>query len=67
MLRGLKSCRDDHRVHYADFMNRKRLFESRLPANFGLWCLKQAVAFATSKPQVARHLFREVLQDLQRG
>ena len=60
VLRGLKSCRDDHRVHYADFMNRKRLFEARLPADFGLWCLKQAVAFAKSKPQVARHLFREV-------
>ena len=59
VLRGLKSCRDDHRVHYADFMNRKRLFEARLPADFGLWCLKQAVAFANSKPQVARHLFRE--------
>ena len=60
VLRGLKSCRDDHRVHYADFMNRKRLFEARLPADFGLWCLKQAVAFAKTKPQVARHLFREV-------
>ena len=59
VLRGLKSCRDDHRVHYADFMNRKRLFEARLPVDFGLWCLKQAVAFATSKPQVAKHLFRE--------
>ena len=59
VLRGLKSCRDDHRVHYADFMNRKRLFEARLPADFGLWCLKQAVAFANSKPQVAKHLFRE--------
>ena len=59
VLRGLKSCRDDHQVHYADFMNRKRLYEARLPADFGLWCLKQAVAFATSKPQVAKHLFRE--------
>ena len=59
VLRGLKSCRDDHRVHYADFMNRKRLFGAKLPADFGLWCLKQAVAFAKSKPQVARHLFRE--------
>ena len=59
VLRGLKSCRDDHQVHYADFMNRKRLFEARLPADFGLWCLKQAVAFANSKPQVAKHLFRE--------
>ena len=60
VLRGLKSCRDDHQVHYADFMNRKRLFEARLPADFGLWCLKQAVALAKTKPQVARHLFREV-------
>lgn len=59
VLRGLKSCRDDHRVGYADFMNRKRLFEARLPADFGLWCLKQAVDFADSKPQVARHLFQE--------
>ncbi len=59
VLRGLKSCRDDHRVHYADFMNRKRLFEARLPSDFGLWCLKQAVDFAESKPQVAKHLFRE--------
>ena len=59
VLRGLKSCRDDHRVHYADFMNRKRLFEARMPADFGLWCLKQAEDFAMSKPQVAEHLFRE--------
>ena len=59
VLRGLRSCRDDHQVHYADFMNRKRLFGARLPADFGLWCLKQAVAFANSKPQVAKHLFRE--------
>ena len=59
VLRGLKSCRDDHRVGYADFMNRKRLFEAKLPSDFGRWCLKQAVAFAKSKPQVARHLFRE--------
>ena len=59
VLRGLKSCRDDHRVGYADFMNRKRLFEARLPVDFGLWCLKQAVDFADSKPQVAKHLFRE--------
>ena len=60
VLRGLKSCRDDHQVGYADFMNRKRLFGARLPADFGLWCLQQAVAFAKNKPQVAKHLFREV-------
>ncbi len=59
VLMGLKSCRDDHQVHFADFMNRKRLLEARLPADFGLWLLKQAVAVAESRPQVARHLFRE--------
>lgn len=59
VLRGLKSCRDDHRVHYADFMNRKRLFDARLPVDFSLWRLKQADAFAESRPLVARHLFRE--------
>lgn len=63
VLRGLKSCRDDHRVHYADFMNRKRLFEARLPADFGLWCLEQAKAFAMSKPQVAQHLFQEAYRE----
>ena len=63
VLRGLKLCRDDHRVHYADFMNRKRLFEARMPADFGLWCLKQAEAFAMSKPQVAEHLFREAYSE----
>ena len=59
VLRGLKSCRDDHQVHFADFVNRKRLFETGLPADFGLWCLQQAVAFAETRPHVARHLFRE--------
>ena len=59
VLRGLKSCRDDHQVHLADFVNRKRLFGTGLPDDFGLWCLKQAVAFAETRPHVARHLFRE--------
>ena len=59
VLRGLQSCRDDHQVHFADFVNRKRLFEARPPDDFGLWCLNQADAFATTRPQVAAHLFRE--------
>ena len=63
VLRGLKSCRDDHRVHYADFMNRKRLFGAKLSSDFGLWCLKQAVDFAKTKPQVARYLFREAYRE----
>lgn len=65
VLRGLKACRDDHQVHLADFVNRKRLFEARPPDDFGLWCLKQAVAFATTRPQVARYLFREAYRIYQ--
>ena len=65
VLRGLKSCRDDHQVHFADLVNRKRLFEARPPDDFGLWCLKQAVAFATTRPQVAGHLFREAYRIYQ--
>ena len=67
VLRGLKSCRDDHRGGYADFMNRKRLFGAKLSSDFGLWCLKQAVDFAKSKPQVARHLFREAYTACKAG
>ena len=63
VLRGLKSCRDDHQVGYADFMNRKRLFGAKLSSDFGLWCLKQAVDFAKTKPQVARYLFREAYRE----
>ena len=59
VLRGLESCQDDQKVGYADFMNRKRLLEAKLPVDFGLWCLKQAVTFAKTRPPVARHLFRE--------
>ena len=67
VLRDLRSCRDDHQVHYADFMNRKRLFGAKLSSDFGLWCLKQAVDFAKSKPQVARHLFREAYTACKAG
>ncbi len=63
ILTGLKSCRDDHQVGYADFMNRKRLFGAKLSSDFGLWCLKQAVDFAKTKPQVARYLFREAYRE----
>ena len=63
VLRGLKSRRDDHQVGYADFMNRKRLFGAKLSSDFGLWCLKQAVDFAKTKPQVAKHLFREAYRE----
>ncbi len=35
---------------------RNRLYDASLPSDFGLWCLKQAVAMADAKPQVAEYL-----------
>ncbi len=59
---GLKECRDDSRVGYCDFRTRKRLFGAKLPADFGLWCLEQAVELARKRPKVARHLFVEAFR-----
>ncbi len=56
---GLAACPDDDRVSFHDFRNRKRLFGAKLPADFDLWCLKQAVNLAVTRPQVARYLFLE--------
>ena len=38
-----------------------RLFGAAPPSDFGLWCLKTAVALAATKPQVAEHLLEEAV------
>ena len=38
-----------------------RLYGAVRPADFGLWCLKKAVALASAKPQVAEHLLEEAV------
>ena len=38
-----------------------RLYAADPPADFGLWCLKTAVALAATKPQVAEHLLEEAV------
>ena len=65
ILEGLEACQGDDDVGHADFRNRKRLAGAKLPADFGLWCLMQAVRLASSKPEVAKHLFREAYRALQ--
>ena len=35
---------------------RNRLYDASLPSDFGLWCLKQAVTMADTKPHVAEYL-----------
>ena len=38
-----------------------RLYGADRPADFGLWCLKTAVALADAKPEVAEHLLEEAV------
>ena len=64
ILAGLVACQDGDDVGHADFNNRKRLLGAKLPADFGLWCLTQAVRLAATKPGVANHLFLEAYRAL---
>ena len=65
ILEGLEACQGGDDVGHADFNNRKRLVGSKLPADFGPWCVEQAVRLANSKPGVAKHLFLEAYLALQ--
>lgn len=59
ILDRLVACKETDRIGPVDFNNRRKLLGSRLPADFGQWCLEQAVRLADSKPEVAKHLFQE--------
>ena len=65
VLAGLEVCQGGGDVGHADYNNRKRLVGAKLPADFGLWGLMQAVRLASSKPGVAKHLFLEAYKALQ--
>ena len=56
ILEGLDRCpkTDEFRGHAFDVQG--RLYGADWPADFGLWCLKQAVAMADTKSHVAEHL-----------
>lgn len=58
VLAGLKDCQEGDNVGYADLRNRRTLLGAKLPADFGRWCLRHAVRFADSQPQVAQHLLQ---------
>ena len=65
ILEGLQACQAGDDVGHVDSSNRKRLVGAKLPADFGLWCLTQAVRLASSKQGVAKHLFCEAYRALQ--
>ena len=71
-LEGLSRCPESDKFMRHAINVRNRLYGARPPADFGLWCLKQADALADTKPLIAEYLLgrafneglsREVLQE----
>ena len=56
IMEGLARCpeSDEFWSHAANVQ--KRLYDASQPPDFGLWCLKQAVAMTGTKPRVAEYL-----------
>ncbi len=64
VLTGLEACPEGENVGYSDPKNRRRLLGSKLPADFGLWCLTHAVRLADARPEVAEHLLQQAYMAL---
>ena len=56
ILEGLSRCPESDEFWSDAAKVQKRLYGSSPPSDFGLWCLKQAVAMADTKPRVAKLL-----------
>ena len=61
ILEGLDRCPETDEFRYHAFDVQNRLYGARPPNDFGLWCLKQAVAVVDTKPQVAEHLLEQAV------
>ena len=61
VLAGLSRCPETDRfmIHALDVY--ECLYGSELPSDFGLWCLRQAVAIADTKPMAAEHLLQQAV------
>jgi len=57
ILEGLNRCPDTDDFWSHAFDVEKRLFHANMPADYGLWCLNQAVTFAVTKPGIAEFLW----------
>ena len=63
-LEGLSRCPESDRFRHHAFKVQDRLYGASPPADFGLWCLKQAVAMADTKPIVAKYLFGRAFNEV---
>lgn len=61
IMEGLHRWTEADEVGVHAFGVYKRLYGASLPCDFGLWCLKQAVAIMDTKPQTANFLFHEAV------
>lgn len=50
---------DDFWAHVFDV--ERRLYHANMPTDYGLWCLKQAVAVADTKPRIAEYLWEQAI------
>ena len=55
-VEGLNRCPESDEFRYHAFKARDRLYGAAMPADFGLWCLSEAIEMAATKPQIAEHL-----------
>ena len=60
ILEGLDRFPENGKVSHYAYKVKRRLCGT-LPADFGRWCLEQAVALVESKPEVAGYLFEEAI------
>ena len=58
---GLDRPPDTGNFRFHAYEVEMRLYGADRPADFGLWCLKKAVALADAKPQVAEHMLGEAV------
>ena len=61
ILEGLSRCPESDEFWSYAAKVQKRLYGASPPSDFGLWCLKQAVAMADTKPRVAKLLLEWAL------
>ena len=56
ILEGLDRCPDSDEFRLHAFEVQKLLYGSKLPSDFGTWCLNEALANVHCRPRVAEHM-----------
>lgn len=61
ILEGLNRGDDSDDIRSHAFEVEGRLYHATRPADYGLWCLKQAVALADTKPRIGEYLWEQAI------